>query len=67
MPLIPFLLTLIVVVCLVYCVRLLLPMLGLPEPVNKVVLVVLALVALLMLLNSVGVIGGGPYLRLHGG
>lgn len=32
---------------------------------NKVVLVVVALVALFMLLDSVGVVGGGPILRFN--
>ena len=48
---------LILVIVLVVCisiVRLLLPMLGLPEPINTVVLLVLGLIALIYLLNTLG-------------
>jgi len=64
MSLIAFLITLIVVVCIIYCVRLLLPMLGLPEPINTVIMVIIGLICLLWLLNSLGVVGSGPFLRI---
>lgn len=64
MALIPFLTTLLVIVVVVYCVRLLLPLLGLPEPINTVVMVIVGLIALLMLLNSIGIVGTGPILRI---
>jgi len=44
-----------VVLCVcIYIIRLLLPMLGLPEPINTVVLLVIGLLALLWLLGQVG-------------
>ena len=64
MSLIAFLITLIVVVCIIYCVRLLLPMLGLPEPINTVIMIIIGLICLLWLLNSLGVVGAGPYVHL---
>jgi hypothetical protein len=41
----------------IYIVKLLLPMLGLPEPINTVVLLVLGLIALIYLLNMLGATG----------
>ena len=64
MPLLGFLLTFIVVCAVVYCVRLLLPMLGLPEPFNQVILIVLALVALFFLIGALGI---GPSAGIYTG
>ena len=51
-----------IVACLViYCIRLLLPMTGLPANVVTVICIVLAIIFLLWLLSGVG----GPSLRLH--
>lgn len=64
MAIIPFLITLIIICCLVYCVRLMLPYLGLPEPINQVVIVMIGLLCLLWLLNAIGVVGSGPVIRI---
>lgn len=64
MPLIGFLITFICICVVIYCVRLLLPYLGLPDPINQVVLIVVGLLCLLWLLNSIGVVGSGPFLRI---
>lgn len=54
-----------IVICVaIYIVKLLLPMLGLPEPINTVVLLVIGLLALLWLLSQVGY-GGFPSISLH--
>ena len=54
MSLIGLLIALLIVVVVIYVVRLLLPMLGLPEPVNTAVLLIIGLIALLWLLGSFG-------------
>lgn len=66
MALIPFLISVLIVVVIIYCVRLLLPLLGLPEPVNHVVLIIVGLCALLWLLGNLGFVGSGPVI-LHRG
>ena len=63
MNLIGLLIALVVVVVVVYCLRLLLPMLGLPEPINTVILLIVGLIALLWLLSAVGV--WSPPMRVH--
>ena len=54
----------IVLVVAIYIVKLLLPMLGLPEPINTVVLLVLGLLGLLWLLSQVGY-SGFPHISLR--
>jgi hypothetical protein len=54
---IQFLIKFVVLVAVVFCVKLLLPLLGLPEPFNTVALVILAVIGLLYL---IGWIGEGP-------
>ena len=56
-----FVVKLIVLVAVVICVKLLIPLLGIPEPFNTVVLIILGLVGLLYLL---GWIGKGPKIDL---
>lgn len=51
-----FLIKFVVIVAVVFCVRLLMPVLGLPEPFATVVLVILGIIGLLYL---VGWIPGG--------
>ena len=63
MSLIGLLIALLVVVVVVYIIRLLLPMLGLPEPINTVVLLIIGLVGLLWLLSASGV--WSPPMRVH--
>jgi hypothetical protein len=46
-----------VLIVVIYIVKLLLPMLGLPEPINTIVLLVLGLIALIYLLNTLGAVG----------
>jgi hypothetical protein len=58
---ISLLITLLVVCVVIYVLRLLLPMLGLPEPVNTAVLLIVGLVALLYLLGAMGVWSGSPF------
>lgn len=43
---------LLIAVGVVYCVRLLLPLLGLPSPFNEVALVIVAIVALLYVIKG---------------
>lgn len=56
------LVSLLVLVVVVYIVRLLLPMLGLPEPVNTAVLLIIGLIGLLWLLD---IVGTGPHLVMR--
>lgn len=49
-----FLIKLVVIVAVVFCVRLLMPVLGLPEPFATVALVILALIGLLYLIGWIG-------------
>ena len=49
-----FLIKLIILIAVVYCVRLLFPLLGLPEPFATVGLVILALIGFLYLIGWVG-------------
>ena len=65
MSLIGLLVALLVIVVVIYIVRLLLPMLGLPEPINTVVLLVIGLAGLLWLLSAVGVLGPSSGFRLR--
>lgn len=58
------LIALVILVVVIYCLRLLLPMLGLPEPINTVVLLIVGLIGLLWLLNAVGV-SGFPHVSLR--
>ena len=51
-----FVIRLVILVAVVYCVRLLLPLLGLPSPFDTVALIIIALVGLLYL---IGYIPGG--------
>lgn len=51
---ITFLIKLIILVAVVFCVRLLFPLLGLPEPFATVALVILALIAFLYLVGYIG-------------
>lgn len=52
---ISLLITLIVLAVLLYILRLLLPMLGLPEPLNTVIFLVFGLIVLLWLLSQLGI------------
>ena len=54
MSLIGLLIALLIVCVVIYVLRLLLPMLGLPEPINTAVLIVVGLIALLWFLGQVG-------------
>ncbi len=54
---IALLIALVVLVVVIYCLRLLLPMLGLPEPINTVILLIVGLIALLYLVNMLGATG----------
>jgi hypothetical protein len=49
------LIALLIVCIVIYVVRLLLPLLGLPEPVNTAVLLIVGLIALLWFLSLLGV------------
>jgi hypothetical protein len=51
---IQFLIKLVILIAVVYCVRLLFPLLGLPEPFATVGLVILALIGLLYLIGYIG-------------
>ena len=57
---IELLIALVIVVVVIYCVRLLLPYLGLPAPITNVVLIIIGLIALLWLLSAMGMWGGFP-------
>lgn len=48
------LIKLVILVAVVYCIRLLFPLLGLPEPFATVALVILALIGFLYLIGYIG-------------
>ena len=59
-----FLIAFIVLVAVIYCIRLLLPMLGLPEPISTVVLIIIGIIGLLYLVNMLGATGF-PHISLR--
>ena len=61
--LIGFLVLCIVIIVAIYGVNIVLPMLGLPGPINTLVLLIVGLVCLLGLLNYFGLVGGGPWIK----
>jgi hypothetical protein len=60
MPIVPILVTLLLLALVVWAVRTLTPALGIPEPIATVIYVI---VVVLVVLYLIGLLGGPAYLR----
>ncbi len=65
MSIISLLVVLLVFCIVVWAARALMAAFGIGDPISTVIYVILVLVMLLWLVQSLGVLGSGPVLRLH--
>jgi hypothetical protein len=63
--LLSLLVTLIVLAIFFWIVQAIVGLIGLPEPIGKIVQVVFLLICLIVCLRVLGVWGGGPYVYWH--
>jgi hypothetical protein len=59
--LISLLITLVILAIFFWIVQWMIGLLGLPEPIGKIVQVLFVLICLIVILRVIGVWGGGPY------